>query len=296
MRFAAFIVTYQRPIVLKETIGLIVAQTMPPQKILIIDNDPEQSARSVAQECGCSYEPMGFNAGPSGAAKKGLQQLAQEGYEWILWGDDNDPPRYPDTFEQLFEIPSLYKGEERIGQIGMVGQTFSAATGTLRRFSDEELSSSILHRVDTIAGGQGKIVHASVVLDQILPDPDLFFGFEELAFDLKLKKAGYLSFVRGDYFMRLRKKYDRLNFKKPSLRKINTQALWRTYYSTRNLLFILWKQQLYLAWLLTLLRLLLRIPFAYRYGIRYGNRNARFTVLGMGDWIRGRYGWRQDLQ
>lgn len=92
--FAAFIMTFQRNHTLEETIRIILDQTLPPEKILIVDNDPAESAKSIAQKFShlpVFYHATGNNSGPAGAAKKGLEILVNEGFKWIAWIDDDDP-------------------------------------------------------------------------------------------------------------------------------------------------------------------------------------------------------------
>ena len=99
--YAAFIMTYRRPEILQDTINKLLNQTSPPQKILIIDNDPLKSAYTIAENNihkNVDYLAVGYNSGPAGAAKRGLEVLSAKGFSWVAWIDDDNPP----IFENIF--------------------------------------------------------------------------------------------------------------------------------------------------------------------------------------------------
>ncbi|TAE20248.1 MAG: glycosyltransferase, partial [Bacteroidetes bacterium] len=91
---AGFIITYNRVNILPDTVEKILAQSFPPEKLLIVDNsegtETEEWVKTVPH-LPLHYYRVGYNSGPAGGAAIGLQKLAEEGYEWIYWGDDNDP-------------------------------------------------------------------------------------------------------------------------------------------------------------------------------------------------------------
>ena len=105
IRFAAFVMTYERPEVLLKTIQSLREQTFPPEKILIIDNSISKTTELLLnkhQLSNLEYFRVGYNSGPAGASKIGLNKLTELGYDWIYWGDDDDPPRNNLVFEHLF--------------------------------------------------------------------------------------------------------------------------------------------------------------------------------------------------
>ena len=110
-RYAAFIMTYQRKEILADTIQKLLEQTKPPSKILIVDNDPEKSASKISEsfpEININYHAAGYNSGPAGAAYYALKILFEEGWQWILWMDDNDPPHFKNVIENILQIPEKY--------------------------------------------------------------------------------------------------------------------------------------------------------------------------------------------
>lgn len=283
---AGFIITYERPDILLMTIDRIFSQTLPPSKLLVVDNSYADNARSVLAKMGDSrleYYFVGHNSGPAGAAKIALKRLADEGFQWIYWGDDDDPPEFEDTFERLLSV--INQDTKKIGIIGAVGHYFNRQTGNIQRMPNVELFHASAHdmnfiSVDSIAGNQSMIINSQIVRAGVLPDEDLFFGFEELDFCLKTKNAGFDLYVSVSLFLRSREKHNRLNYKRPAYIKKSPGDIRREYYSARNMLLILKFNRLLSAYLYQLLKGFLKMLYGFRFGSRYGKTN--FEMIGMG--------------
>jgi GT2 family glycosyltransferase len=290
--FAAFIITYERPAILKRTIDKILAQDFKPEHILIVDNS--ESYETQAMITGMNYPQLeyhrvGFNSGPAGGAKIGLEKLVKEGYQWIYWGDDNDAPPFPDSFSKLFSIVAQ-RPNSKIGIVGAVGQFFNHLTGEVKRVSDQQINSSAILNVTSIAGGQTMIVNANVVTEGILPDPALYFGFEELDFCLKVEHAGYELLVSTELFGRARLKYDRVGLKKEFYIKNKNERWARQYYSTRNIILIFRRNKMYFATGYHAVKNVVKAVYGFRFGWNYGSNNGRMIVAGIIDSFRTRTG------
>jgi GT2 family glycosyltransferase len=286
--------TYKRSEIALNTIKSLLNQTLPPEKILIIDNDPECSARHIAdnfEDVDIDYYSMGYNSGPAGAANKGLKLLADKGYQWIAWIDDDDPPTFNDTFEILIDI---LRNHPECGCTGAVGQYFNDKLGLISRVKDNDLLGGGLLSVDNIAGGMCKIVNANVVRNfNILPNPDLFYGFEELDFDLNLKKHGFQLLVDKSLYFKHRKFYNRLDFNNKSFKKKDYKRIQRDYYSTRNLIYIVIKYKLFLAVFFIFLRLFFKSLIGFKFGFNYGYQQSKYISYAIYDAITNKMGTRK---
>ncbi|MDO9553110.1 glycosyltransferase [Rhodonellum sp.] len=284
-----FVITYNRSEILLETIQAIFDQSVPPQKLWIIDNSEDDlTEKSVyaLHDSRLSYYHMGFNSGPAGAAAKGLELCGKEGFDWIYWGDDNDPPPLKDTFERQFNA-LINLNHELIGQIGIVGQRFNSKLGKIDRIPAVELQNSDWIEVDTISGGQSKIVSRKVVVLGVRPNPSLFYGFEELDFDLKLKANGFKSIVGSCLFLEMRIKYNRMDFKRPLYSQKSEQGLMRQYYSTRNLIYILKENRFVMALIFQIIKNIFKSMIGFRFGWHYGSQNSKNIINGMLDGLFG---------
>lgn len=290
-KFAGFVMTYERPEIILDTISKIFEQSLPPEKLLIVDNSETDKTQKLIEGLGDSrlgYFRVGHNAGPAGAAKIGLQKLVLEGYDWIYWGDDDDPPAFPDMFERLLILGDTQNVKP--GIVGCVGQYFNRRKGDVIRVTDELLSNSDFVKVDSIAGNQSMIINTEVVRKGILPDERLFFGFEELDFCLRVKKAGFNLLVPCDLFIRSRVKYNRINLEKPIYIKQEISKLPRQYYSIRNMLFILKSNNLWIALIFQIAKSIAKAVYAFRYGMEYGRLNLKWIARGLLDGIMDRLG------
>ena len=187
--FSAFIITYERDEILLDTIAKIFIQTLPPEKILIVDNSESLTTQDLIKQLNnprIEYSRVGYNSGPAGGANHGLKILSEQGYEWIYWGDDDDPPNQIDIFEKLLQLADAV---EKCAVVGSVGHKFNFCSGKIERIEDKFLASTGVLEVDHIGGGMNKIINGKIIRDHaILPDKDFFFGFEDLDLDIKIKK------------------------------------------------------------------------------------------------------------
>lgn len=293
MRFGGFVITYNRPDVLQVTLDKLFTQTCPPEIIWVIDNSENlETDHAIASllDSRIKYFRMGHNAGPAGAAAMGLKLCFEEGLDWILWADDNDPPFFPDTFEKLLAI----RDENPFcGIIGSVGHFFDRKKGVIKRVQSRLLEKKTSVQVDYVAGGMSMIISSEVVKYKILPDAKLFFGFEELDFCLKASRQGFAVLVNCELFLRLRKKHNRLDFE----RSIYTKKanLPREYYSLRNLLYISdgltlksMRRKLIFKWCL-------KAFYGFRYGLFYGSKNFRMISLAFWHFSTGKMGKTLNL-
>ncbi|MBO9198834.1 MULTISPECIES: glycosyltransferase [Niastella] len=288
--FAAFIVTYNRPDILMDTIQKILDQTRPPEKLLIVDNnDNDDTKNKLAQLYpDVAHVKVGHNSGFAGGGKIGLQTLANEGYKWVLWADDNDPPYTKDTLEKLLQLGESYPGN--CGQVGVVGHKINRRTGLVIRTTNDELEKGEYLEVDTIGGGMIKVIKGESVLNGVVPDPKLWFGFEDLDHDLSQQRAGYKILVHSGLFLDLRKKWNRLNIKKTTtVRKKDESVLWRDYYSIRNSLRVMVKNGYYLAFVSILFVSIAKTLVSYKYGFRYGRLVTKTTFKAVRDYGLSRW-------
>lgn len=261
--FAAFIITYERPAILNQTIETILSQTLPPSKILIVDNSISFDTHEIIQGLDSPliiYHRVGYNAGPAGAAQIGLLTLANEGYDWIYWGDDNDPPKFSDCFERL--LTGNIQQTPRLGAVGATGSYLNPYKGVLTKVKDSQINTEEFVLVDTIAGGMCLLVSGKAIREGVNTDEKLFFAFEELDLALSLKKNGFVLAIESDLARRYRKsaRYpDRAGKDIRTLFIEDDVKLARVYYSLRNFIIIMLKHRYYFGVMAVLSRKLAKI-------------------------------------
>lgn len=294
--FAAFIMTFERPKILLRTIRKLQEQTFPPSFIYIIDNSESKATEIAIKERSwenLEYYRVGYNSGPAGAAAKGLQELSDRGFKWIYWGDDDNPPFEKTIFEKQFgQLKQLGPGAEKVGILGSKGGRLNKITGRIETFSNEDLRRQKTLEVDFIPGGGSMVVNSAVVKEKVLPQPKLFFGFEEFDFCLRVKKKGFKLLVNTEIWLEENAKegcmskdfrWKASNFGKEDL-------LWRDYYSGRNLLFIYFTNSYYSAFAVLLLKRILKSFAGWKFGWSYGLKNFKIQSRALFHFFIGAYG------
>ena len=291
--FAAFIITKDRPYELIETIKLLLSQSFPPIYILVVDNGNKTESKdriNILNDTRVSHYSIGYNAGPAGGAYWGMKLLFEKGYDWVLWVDDDDPPRFDNLIEDLFDIVH-HNDNKYLGMIGAVGERFNRNRGKIVRLKDEQLKGFL--EVDTISGNMFPLVSKRIFEKEILPNKKLFFGFEELDFGLSLKRAGFKILTSGTLHLKHRIEAGRLNFVSNKNHKKLYSSLWREYYSARNLVFILFHQEKSLIGTLNFIcRNILKSFVVFRHGFAYGTKASSFILMGLFDGIFNRMDMR----
>ena len=126
--------------------------------------------------------------------------------------------------------------DPRLGAVGGVGATFDWARGRVVRVPDHRLDGPV--PVDYIGSGQLPLYRVQAVREVGVFKPELFFGFEELEYGLRLRAAGWSLYVDGDRWRAGRRLLGRLDVAgRPTVSLAETT--WRDYYRLRNLIAIL---------------------------------------------------------
>ncbi|MCI0415442.1 glycosyltransferase [bacterium] len=292
MRVAACFTTFNRPAVLKKTLEQILRQTRPPDSVLVVDNGNLEETRTVVEQLagsGLIYHPMEKNVGPAGASALAFRKLSQQGFDWIYWGDDDDPPQFPDTLERVLDIAKQSSSD--VAGVGAVGALFDWRTGESVRLSDYALKGVV--DVDTIGGNSHLVLRSAAIRSIGVPDERLFFGYYEPEYCLRIKKAGYRLQVDGDLMWRYREINGRLNFnrRRKYIPDYSYDFIWRRYYRTRNYIFMMRNtfQRPDLARRETM-KAMGRALFSWRRGFKYGSRFTKLQMLAIRDGYYNRMG------
>ena len=229
------IVTYRRPEDLSRMITSLEEQTRRVDHLIVVDNASETAVREAAVSAGATYIDAGDNLGPAGGIALGLRHVLERAdpADWVMLFDDDDPPRTDELVEQLWVFAhECVQTFPRTAGVGLAGARYLPTKGIVERVRDEELRGLI--SVDHIGGNQLPLYSVRAVQAVGVPDPGLFFGFEELEYGLRFRAAGYSLLVCGELWMVERGVRGRRDLGKQSLRTTRKTAGWRRYYTVRN--------------------------------------------------------------
>jgi GT2 family glycosyltransferase len=290
MKLGAFVTTFNRPQILKDTLARLLQQSLPPEYILVVDNGGEPETLEVVSSFPpdrVGYHRMPRNAGPAGAAAHAIPTLVEAGFDWIYCGDDDDPPLTVDTIERLMRVAS--EGEGPIGAVGAIGFPWDYKRGKkIRRFA---LPMRGIFYVDVVGGGRQLIVSSQAVARVGVPNADLFFGFEDYEYCLRIRKGGFRIAIDS----RLGREYAPLissrHVDQWYLRGRPRSEIWRQYYNTRNYIFMM-RGEFGSAGLAhrEAAKALVRVLRSWTRGFGYGAAFTRLQLRAIVDGYAGRLG------
>jgi rhamnopyranosyl-N-acetylglucosaminyl-diphospho-decaprenol beta-1,3/1,4-galactofuranosyltransferase len=98
----AIVVTYNRRALLEECLDALLAQTVPADEIIVIDNASTDGTPDLVRERfpGIHLERLPENLGGAGGFHRGLELGHQRGHDW-LWLMDDDTIARPDALAEL---------------------------------------------------------------------------------------------------------------------------------------------------------------------------------------------------
>ena len=224
------------------------------------------------------YAALGENLGPSGGWAHAVDvaaPLRNLRGDWVLVIDDDDPIDAPGLIARLLDHAER-QGSALAG-IGLRGARWDRPRARLRRIEPPE---GEVERVDYLASNGAALYAWRAISATGFFNPELFFGFEDLDFGLRLTSAKWVLVVAPQ----------------PSLQSVADTAVdrtpWREYYKTRALVWILGHREGRYAQGVTLLRSVLlggiRLAVLDR---RPSLSRARF--LGAWDGLGGQLGVRR---
>jgi hypothetical protein len=293
-RLLGVLVTFRRPRELAFMLQRLAEQQRPQDLLLVVDNSPTPEAerlvdRHRARGLLAEYVPAPENLGPAGAVALAMRRLLEtaDDDDWIILLDDGDPPE-PGQLTELLEFADRMRRQDpRLGAVGGVGAWFDWRRGRIVRIPDQRLDGPV--RVDYIGSGQLPLYRVRAVRAVGPFKAELFFGFEELEYGLRLRAAGWSLYVDGDRWREGRGIVGRLDVTgKPSARL--PEPTWRHYYGLRNLIHILLAARrrgaaIRVTLLVGLAKPLVNAP-------RHPGRTVRRLLL---NWRACRDGWRGRL-
>jgi GT2 family glycosyltransferase len=291
MRFAAFIMTFNRPQILRSTLSSVLSQSRPPEHILVVDNGESAATLEALSSFApdqVAYHSMGENTGPAGATAYALQRLAREQFDWIYWVDDDDPPQTADILERLLAIAES-GNDPRVGGVGAVGSRFDWRVGEMRRLDDAELNGIL--DVDVIAGNQQLILNRQMIEQVGVADSRLFFGLYEPEYCLRIRRGGYRLLVDGQMMREHRERWNHLDMRtsRSVVPGYTHRNMWQRYYRTRNYIFMMRKtfgrpdlarREAFKA--------AGRCGASWKRGVKYGRQYVPLQLRGVVDGYRGR--------
>lgn len=229
------VVTFARPTVLESMLVALARQTRPVDHLVVVDNAAEPEVADIAARHGAEYLDSGDNIGPAGGFALGMRWIVERATDddWILLVDDDDPPTNDDALDAVWRFGrELVATDPRVGAVGISGSVYRRRLGIFRRLEDDELHGTV--DLDVLFGGSQPMYRVGAVRAVGTFDSDLFWGFEEGEYGLRMRRHGYRLCAPGPAWLRARHDAGRAGIASRTVRTSKTKAGWRRYYSIRN--------------------------------------------------------------
>jgi GT2 family glycosyltransferase len=203
--------------------------------LVVVDNSPSTDMEAMLRASSpkgtaVEYIATSDNIGPAGGIRLGMERVLEEGSDgdWVLTLDDDDPPFSASLVEELWSFAArMVSSDPATAGVGVGGARFDWARGRL-----VEVPAGVIDahaRVDYLGGNCFPMYRLDAVRRVGPFRSDLFFGWDDLEFGLRLRRAGYALYVHGP----LAREYAR--HEKPR----DVAPAWRHYYGLRNYIQIL---------------------------------------------------------
>ena len=241
LRVAAVVLTFRRERLATQVVkGLIEQEGFAPQQIIVVVNG-EGGLDDHELEGAVQMHRLPTNLGPAGGFRAGLEvAAARPEVDWIYVCEDD---------VGLFEIPTprvaeLVRGVELepvargIGGVIAYGRRVDPRTGRTVPFVPDD-DEPRFPDVDCAAWG-ASLVSAGAVRAGVVPDDDMFFGFEDFDFWFRMRLAGYGVVLDASTARAVAERvfHEQREQQLSGERPVDAEEPWRKYYEARNFLIL----------------------------------------------------------
>ena len=207
IRVAALVVTYNRPEDLRQCVAALMAQTLPPTMILVLDNAGPVPAKEILNPSETlKILRLPINLGGAGGFSAGLAEILKQDHEAIdwIWLLDDDAIPEPQALSRLIESlesqdsdnpPAvLLSAVEEFGQIAVRHRRSFDDRSGMEWPIPERCYQEKRVRVDT-GSFVGFLIRRDVARKIPLPRADFFLAFDDTDYSLRIRAEGQDLFL-----------------------------------------------------------------------------------------------------
>jgi GT2 family glycosyltransferase len=238
-RVGALVLTHRRPRLATDVVrGLVDKEGFAPRDVLLVVNG-EGGLDDPALEQRISMLRLAENLGPAGGYAAGLRHAAERAdLDWLYICEDDvglfelPTPRIRSLLERLeAEGP-----EGRVGAVAAYARDLNPRTGITLPHAPGARAFEV---VDVAAWG-ATLLSMEVVRAGVLPDPELFFGYEDFDFWLRMRAAGFTLLLDTQTARAVHEHVleGGRQAAHAGKRPVDAEEAWRCYYEARNFLIL----------------------------------------------------------
>lgn len=244
-RLIGILPTYHRQQLLADTLENLFQQSRILDRLCVVDNETSDATQKIVVEVARRHETTQVeylatpaNLGSAGGWAHGMSHVLPDAApgDWLLTLDDDDPPRTLCDVERMHEFAQQQQAHDpQVAAVGVVGARINWWTGKIARLPDELLHGAV--PVDYVGSGHMAMYSVRAMQQVGVFLPELFFGFTEVEYCIRLKRAGFSIYANGDLWREERTERNRLDLRPK--RRLSVAPTPRLYYSTRNYIYIM---------------------------------------------------------
>lgn len=235
----AVVVTYNRLELLKRVITALKSQTVPVDKIIVINNGATDGTKEWLDSQDSLIAIHQDNVGGAGGFYRGIKEALTTKADWIWCMDDDVFP----TSQCLEQLILHYTAEDKTGILCpkrlMDGKAFISETrkqnlsNPLKYIFDDSLEAEMLNNNETVEiegmAFEGPLIRREVVENIGLPNKDLFILYDDTDYSYRAILAGYKVKVVSNAIMEKYCHHNTLSKKETIIRN-----KWKLKYHFRN--------------------------------------------------------------
>lgn len=294
-RMFGVVVTYRRPAELATMLSSLAEQSRRPDLLMVVDNSPSQETEEVVRDNyptgQARYWGASDNLGPAGGIAAGMHMVLElaDDEDWILFLDDDNPPPSATVLDEVFRFgQEMLAADPSTAAVGLTGARVDWRRGSVYRAVGAELFTPV--PVDFIGGSRLLMYRVAAIRDVGVYLDSLFFGWGDLEYGLRLKRAGYSLYTHGPLWLQLMERFRELRSMTGYADTALRRRGWRWYYGLRNLIYIFRLQRRRWTALRVTIQTGLTSPLGYLLTSRMSARDVALSWRACRDGWRGRLG------
>ncbi len=239
LNYGAVVVTFNRQRLLEEAVDSLLAQTIKPQSIIVIDNASTDGTNALfttgrfSNEAVIDYHRMTENSGGAGGFAEGVRVAAQHRFDWLSLSDD-DAIFNADYFEKLSdEIEASQNVSAFAGKVVLPDTRIQVDQRQIIRNWDR-LKTYALTETDyddardiDVFTFCGAFIKMNLVRKIGVPNKDFFIWGDDIEYSLRVRQTSAIRLVPQAVLVH-KTKVPSIDF------AAQYQPDWREYYGLRN--------------------------------------------------------------
>lgn len=303
----AVVVTFNRRVLLGECLSALLKQTVPLERIYVIDNASTDGTSAFLEQNGFLSEPsvsyirLPKNIGGSGGFYEGIKRAFTDGFDWIWVMDDDAEPHLDaaEAFLPYFADDSVVGLANR--KVGIDGQFLPTHCGQKSKWyeisslarcpSDENQYSADAPTEIYYSSFVGLAVKREAIQKIGFPKKEFFIGVDDTEYCARLSRVGRILLLPQSVIVHKEaaKKRELRQLFGYKIERTPIGSSWRFYFLIRNELVAEYEHRGAVSTILTALYFFFRLTVGII--LFDDHKKKRLTIIARAylDFLRGRY-------